>query len=176
MRTIQVDPKALAVLAYKSASEAISVEMGNPSVKRSAIESSLIAGSFIEVFTISDKTIYLSLSNAYAVSIAVVDRRVEWAIARLTGSVSSDVEHGYASVNLMWPNGKSTIWSPSILLEGRRRFPLQKLFAGQRFFNIYFNGGGVLQFTPLWNHSEQSPLLYVSELEAPRSVQGQNRR
>lgn len=165
MRTIKVDPNLIEVPTFDSASSAISAEMRTARAERSAIESPLLAGSYINDFLITDDMISLHLSNGSSCDLAVANGRVEWEISNRVPNVRQGIDHLSDSVNLVWPSGRSRIWSAATLLESRQNFPFDKLFAGQVFVNLYFKGGGALQFIPLRNCSEESFLLYFFELE-----------
>jgi hypothetical protein len=104
------------------------------------------------------------LSNGDLLEVLTTGRRVEWRISGQDAGFLESAEHDGMAVRLLWASGEET-WRPTILLERRRESRLHKLFAGQVFVNIYFSKGGVLQFLPVWNSSEQLPFLYFGELE-----------
>lgn len=170
MRTISVDPNFCDIHGYDSAVEAISAEAHTLRAKRSAADSSRIAGHYVRHYTVSDQAISVTLSNHLVLDIGVLDTQVEWQIIEADAVAADVVQQHYPPVRLLWPSGAETVLDPGALLKVRLPFPLQKLFAGECFVNAYFKGGGALQFLPLWNHSDQSPLLNVSELEPLKIV------
>jgi hypothetical protein len=163
-----VDPSFFPIPAYQSAAEAIAAETATQRAARSAKESSLVTGSFIEAFGSTDQQVALYLTNGHILQVNVIQEGlVEWTVSKGAASGGTVGEDCFASMDLVWPSNRTTRWSPGGILATRLQFPIDKLFAGQIFVNIYFERGGVLQFLPLWNRSEQSALLYISELEPP---------
>ena len=69
------------------------------------------------------------------------------------------------AIELRWPSGRITQWDPGRFLASRVPFAVTEMFAGSCYINLYFAGGGVLQFLPVWNSSDSVPILYVYELE-----------
>jgi len=150
---------------YKSAAEAIAADSHTPRSERAATDSSVVAGAFVEEFVTSDQCISLGLSLGYVLDVFINGEAIDWKVSRPRSDMATSGASRCVPVSLMWPDGEITDLNPVQMLETRRRFSLRKLFAGQRFLNVYFNGGGALQFLPLWNQSDQAFLLYVDELE-----------
>ena len=165
MQTIHVDPTAFAPRTFRSGAEAIAFELNSPRAPLAAMDSSRICGTFIEDCIVSKQRVVLRLSNGHFLDVTIAGGKVEWQILQVSTGDSTDVEHGYGPMQLAWPNGEMSIWDPAALVRSRRQFGLSKLCAGDAFFNVYFQRGGALQFLPLWNSSEQLPMLYVWELE-----------
>jgi hypothetical protein len=165
MRTVNVDPNVFPVPTYRSAAEAIAAETSTTRAKRSSEDSLLIRGAIIREFMILDQEVRLSLSNDRSLHVFVVGGLVEWRISSSSDTESQNTEQRFSAMRLVWPSGAHTAWDPATLLDSRRPFMLEKLFAGQIFFNVYFRAGGLLQFLPLWNCSDESPFLHFFELE-----------
>lgn len=167
MRTIDVDPTVIDIPSYGSATEAIQAERSALQAKQAAMDSSRLREQLIKDFTISDQAICLCLVNGVYLEVAVVGKQVRWRVLESYSIVGDTSQRRGAPARLIWPGGSETIWDPGGLLESRRKFFIQRIFAGQVFLNICFKGGGILQFLPVWNRTDNLPLLYLSELERP---------
>lgn len=165
MRTIRVDPRVCNVRSYDSAAKAISAEMNTSRAARAALDSVRVADQYVKCYVISDQATSMALSNGLVLEIAVRAKQVEWRILEADALAVPVVQQSYPSLRLTWPSGAETVLDPATLIETRIHCPLQQVFAGRCFVNVYFKGGGVLQFLPLWNCSDQMPLLNLSELE-----------
>lgn len=163
MRTIKVDPNAINIPSYGSASEAIAAEMATARAGRAAQDSKQIAGAFIRSYSTSDSRICLNLSNSCSLELTATGSQVEWRV--LDHRPAEGVAAKHDALSLVWPSGSKDIWNPACLLDTRRECAIAKLFAGQAFVNVYFWEGGVLQFVPLWNDTDRLTMLYCFELE-----------
>ena len=165
MRTIRVDHNYANIRSYKSASEAIRAESDNPRHHFAIGDSQKISESRIAEYSSDGQSILLYLSNGTAVSLAAENRSVSWQTLSWDREKALPACEHPEAMQLAWPNGDITKSDPSKLLESRQGFSVRKLTAGECLVSLHFKGGGALQFIPLWNRSEETPMLYVSELE-----------
>jgi hypothetical protein len=122
-----------------------------------------LSGSFLSGFVVSDQEVRLRFTNGYSLRVFLVEGVVEWGLSGPDSGVVP-VQAG-GPIVLEWSNGRQTAWDPAGLLDSRSLFVLRRIYAGEMFLNLMFMKGGILQFLPLWNASEQTPLVYLEELE-----------
>ena len=161
MRLVDVDVFA-DVPSYPSAAEAIAAESNSVRAKRSAEDSLLLSGSTIQRYWIDRSAFCIQLSNGRYLRLVASRAKVEWVVDSDCGPQLPDSSD---AIELRWPSGRITKWDPGRFLASRVPFAVTEMFAGSCYINLYFAGGGVLQFLPVWNSSDSVPILYVYELE-----------
>lgn len=165
MRTICVDPHSIPFKSYQTADEAFLAEERSAHVKRAQIDTSRVHGEMLEQAVITEHRIRLFLTNGHVIDVTAVKKRIEWQICR-----TADVDLGAelaSPLQLVWPDGHASLWDPWAVLRSRLHFPIRLLNAPEPFFSVYFEGGGSLMFSLVWNVTEAQPLIMVGELEEP---------
>jgi hypothetical protein len=158
--------------SFDTPKEAIEALEGTSRFEQARLDSVAIAGQTMTRFIYDAGRLHLCLSGGEILEVIAAEGKVEWHLVKGTGLANARSFAKPEAINLRFENGGVDIFEPASLLKSRESFPLSKLFGGDFFLNIYFRRGGVLQFAPLWNESDQTPLLYFSELE-PIPVPGE---
>lgn len=166
MQTLKVDARRTKIPSYKTAAEAIAAEEQTPRAKRAATDSLLIGGLGLVDSALTRQSARLGLSNGHFLEIELRKGWIDWHVSTSSRvAETEDTEKEYGPFNLVWGSGPGSVWDPLAMLKARHSFAISAVFAGQIFFSVYFNGGGALQFLPLWSCSDDSLMLYFEELE-----------